>query len=262
MKTGLGDYWRALNTDLSAATLAFLDHLDDYKVLDQVGRAPQSCAPVDQIVQPMIYRTELVSAAMWLAENSSGSLNLVSHYPMVLDGARVSAVVVGDTPWEGQVEGYVHLRINGADVTCFDPLFPLTGQGYVENESADFALAGFGVSIHPLSALAERSNNNPQVAASLSAYYETGRSILLDLSGQSDAQELHLAIGTVGDVREGHVGSLRLFRATIELVPSLVIPLIFGSTSLGTTGWEPAPGESIAATFLLQGCLASATANL
>lgn|GEM_PF-3667718 len=262
MKTGLGDYWRALNKDLSAATSAFLEHFDDYKVLDQVGRAPNSCAPVDEIVQPMIYRAELVSAIMWLARNSSGSLNLVSHYPMVLDGARISAVVVGDTPWEGQVEGYLHLRINGRDMACFDPLFPLNGHDYVENESADFSLAGFGVSIHPLSALAERSNNKPQIAASLSAYYETGHSILLDLSSQSDAQELHLAIATVKDLRRGTVGGLHLFRATIELPIGVDIPLIFGSTSLGATGWVPAPGEPIAATFLLQGCLTSAIAGL
>jgi len=262
VKTGLGDYWRALNKDLSAAASAFLEHFDDSKVLDQSGRAPSSCAPIDQIVNPMLYRTNLVGAVMWLARNSAGSLNLVSHYPMVLDGARVSAVVVGDTPWEGQVEGYVHLRINGTDVTCFDPLFPLTGQDYVENESADFALAGFGVAIHPLSAQAERSNNNPQVAASLSAYYETGRGILLGLSSQSDAQELHLAIATVKDVRRSTIGGLQLFRATIELAPGVDIPLIFGLTSLGTTGWAPAPGESIAATFLLQGCLSSAIAGL
>lgn len=262
MKTGLGDYWRALNKDSSAATSAFLEHFDDYKVLDESGRAPSGCAPLDQIVHPMIYRTELVSAVMWLAGNSSGSLNLVSHYPMVLDGARVSAVVVGDTPWKGQIEGYVHLRISGREVTCFDPLFPLTGQDYVENESAEFALAGFGISIHPLSALAERSNNKPQVAASLSAHYETGRSILLDLSGQSDAQELQLAIATVKDVRRGAVDELHLFRITIELAPGVDIPLIFGSTSIGTAGWAPAPGESIAVTFLLQGCPASTIADL
>ncbi len=195
MTTGLGDYWRVLNKDISASISAFFERFDDYQVLDQIGHAPKNCAPEEQIVQPMIYRTELVSALMWLARNAGGGLNLVSHYPMVADGSRISATVVGDTPWEGNVEGYVHLQINGMDVTCFDPLFPLTGLHYVENEPADFLLAGFGVSIYPLSAIAEFSNKHPQVASSLSAYYDTGRAVFLNLSGQSDAQELHFVAG-------------------------------------------------------------------
>ena len=262
MTTGLGDYWRALGKDLATPTSAFLDHFDEYKVLDQVGRAPKSCAPVEQSVYPMIYRAQDVCALMWLTPNAAGSLDLVSHYPMVIDGAPISAHVIADTPWEGNIEGFVHLQINGSVHTCFDPLFPLTGHSYIPNEHDDFLLSGFAISVHPLRNVAEVSNKHSLLASSLSTHYETGKTILVDLSDQSEAKELHAVIGLVKAVGKSEISGLQVFRVTVEAFPGVDLPLIFGATSLRTAGWEPAPGEPIAAIFLLQGCLASAVMSL
>lgn len=253
MKLGLGDYWKCLHRDQSKTIPTFLERFDQFKVMDNADFVPTDCANKWDLAIPMMLTGSTVDVIAWVTANEESKACLASIYPTITDGASADMVVEGQTAWPENLEGLVHARLGNQPISFFDALFPISRERYVAGETARFKVAAFGSSIHKLSAIAERMGGSPKFATAISEVFATGRGFLLPIHDEEGVEDRYLLTGRFSHVEHETVGEMRLFRTDVALANGLVLPLIFGQTSIDTNGWVPEDGDFVASVIFLQG---------
>lgn len=252
MTTGLGDFWRCIDRDIGVAVSAFLDRFDEYEVLGPVELVPAGCG-VDGVVAWTLH-TPLIDAIGWLGSSSDGNYELVSHYPTVVKGCgEVKATVISYEDWPEHVEGLLRVNVEGKELTVFDSLFPASRESYEVGGEIGLSLYGLGFSVRRMSDLAEVVNDDPLTSSMVDKVYETGESWIGHSPDAHYPDDLHMVVGQLVAVEDGDLGPMKIYRASIKVFPDVVIPIVYGATSIETKDFVPVAGSWVCMMVFLQG---------
>lgn len=253
----LGDYWACIHRDKTKSVPMFLDDFQKFVVMDACAPVPKDVKEYDVVV-PMEYSEPPLDVLIWVSANLEGKGCILSNYPYIRDGGVSDFKVFGVRQWEENIEGLVYGSIGDFNLAFFDALFPISWDRYVEGETIPISLSGLGKSVHRLSTLAEASNRNPDsmLQTNIEHVLNTGESKLMSLCHLADKENIDDHFMLLGKVLEHSVTDIHeitIHRITMSLIGDVVIPIVFGETSIDTKDWQPEVGEFIAIAFFLQG---------
>jgi hypothetical protein len=249
---GLGDFWSCIDREYSVTIQAFHEKFHDYQVVGQLEFAPSGGEDVDSAVR-MELHTDLVDAVAWVGGTDRGFM-LVSHYPTVLrECGEVEATVLAATSWEPHWEGVIEVAAAGKTFSVFDVLFPSARDGYRESESIRLSLCGLASSVHRMSRVAEHLSGPSLSADVMTQVYETGVCWFGHSNRPEHPKDFHVLFGKLLHVASGSIGPSEIYRTKVELFPGVIVPIVFGTTSLEEDGWTPLEGDFVAMMVFLHG---------
>jgi hypothetical protein len=249
---GLGDFWRCIHREVSVAAPTFLERLDEYEIVCSIESVPDDCE-FDSVI-PAILQTDLVDSYLWLCRDSDGALVVQSCYPTVIEGCgKVEASVVSHEGWPKNVEGYLTVNVGGKEFTVFDALYPAARERYTVGETINLSLSGLALSVHRMSNIIEHVNDCAETSSMVARVYETGESWFGHSKKAVETPELHVLFCRLMDVAQGTFGDIKLYRVTVALFPGVVVPVVFGETSIDDKGMQIEPGAWVCMMVFLHG---------
>lgn len=149
-----GSHWTAIYGDDADIQAMIVRDVEDSKLIDT-----HPCVDVANKSD----RAEEVSCLRWgngpmvedilvVTDSTKQDRFLFSGYPALRDGIRYSIVVDHVEPWEYGIEGWVHARVTGEDVSLafFDTRYYANSTGLQPGQRVDVVLAGLAYTLEPL----------------------------------------------------------------------------------------------------------------
>ena len=251
-RRGLGDFWGCIDKDNHATFLAFHERFHDYQVVGPVELAPPGCTEVESALR-MVLHTDLVDAVAWVGTTDTGLL-MVSHYPTVIKGCgEVDATILSTTSWEPQWEGVLEVSVMGKTFSVFDSMFASGRDGYRENELIRLSLCGLATSVQRMARVTEHMTGSSSAEDVLTKVYSTGVCWFGHSKDARHTRDFHVLFGKLIQVDSGLIGSLKIYRTTVELFPGVIAPIVFGESSIEEEGWTPTEGSFVVMMVFLHG---------